>query len=444
MMKQRTFTLETRLEKSEIQYFMDYIGFYNKVYREVWQDFIHDEALNSKYVTNLCKKHKLMKRTVNSIVRDVKGRYHALVELQKQQCAELENKIETLQRKIENIKVDVNNYRNLARDNKLSEKDLCVYRNLKSKLYSLQQKKDRYRNKCKNMKNASKLAFGSKKFWKKQYNLKENGFKSYEKWLNKYRQRRDKYIYYLGSSDETCGNQMFQMKYDNDLDCFHCKIRKENKYSLDTKYIYLDINFKASRRDVLIQMLQSNSSMTYRVLRRDNKWYLQIIFSALFDINTSKSNGCIGVDFNNGFLALSETDKIGNLIGYDVVKLKYHGVGCKASTEMQKAVKKIVFYAKKKNKALVIEDLSFSSKKSKVLKKQNKRYNQMLHMLDYSRFKKLCNDCAVLWGVELIKVNPAYTSIIAKKKYCDKKKLNTHVGASYVIARRGQGYKDTY
>ena len=44
--------------------------------------------------------------------------------------------------------------------------------------------------------------------------------------------------------------------------------------------------------------------------------------------------------------------------------------------------------------------------------------------------------------MHLYKVNPAYTSIIGKYKYSDAKKLNIHVSASYVIARRSMGLKD--
>lgn len=83
MMKERVFTLETRLKKEEVEYFERYISFYNKVYREVWQDYVHEESLNAKYVTRIGEKHHLLKRTVNSIVREVKGRAKALRELQK-------------------------------------------------------------------------------------------------------------------------------------------------------------------------------------------------------------------------------------------------------------------------------------------------------------------------------------------------------------------------
>ena len=39
-------------------------------------------------------------------------------------------------------------------------------------------------------------------------------------------------------------------------------------------------------------------------------------------------------------------------------------------------------------------------------------------------------------------VKAYHTSKIGKKKYCEKKKLNVHQAASYVIARRGQGFRD--
>ena len=44
--------------------------------------------------------------------------------------------------------------------------------------------------------------------------------------------------------------------------------------------------------------------------------------------------------------------------------------------------------------------------------------------------------------IELIKVNPKNTSKIGKEKYSARMKLSVHQAASYVIARRGQGYQD--
>lgn len=383
-----------------------------------------------------------MRRTVNSIVRDVKGRYKALQELQKQQYIDLTGKIQSLDADIVKLRSNVEYLSKLAGKNQLSKDNLVDYRNKKKRLFALQSKKLKCQNTMEKIKDIHKLSFGSKEFWHKQYFLEENGFKSHIGWYNQYVRKRDKYIYYLGSGDETCGNQMFQMQYDESVDYFHCKIRKENSYSEKDKYIHLDADFKAPRRDILIQMLQYNQAMSYRVLRRNKKWYIQVMFSAAFSVITDKSNGCLGVDFNNGFLAVTETNIKGNIVDTGVFELKYHGGGNRAKTEMNKTVKQLVIMCRKLNKALVIEDLNFSKKKSETLHNKNKNYNRMIHSLDYSRFAQLCDNCCTVYGVELIKVNPAYTSKIAQQKYCNQRKLNKHIGASYVIARRGQGFKD--
>lgn len=82
------------------------------------------------------------------------------------------------------------------------------------------------------------------------------------------------------------------------------------------------------------------------------------------------------------------------------------------------------------------------SKATKGKSKNGKEYNKMLHSLAYriflDRTEQICNKK----NVGLIKVNPAWTSWIAKNKFCDKMKLNIHTGASFVIARRGMNIKD--
>ena len=67
----------------------------------------------------------------------------------------------------------------------------------------------------------------------------------------------------------------------------------------------------------------------------------------------------------------------------------------------------------------------------------------MLHSLAYRQFVNNIEQSAYRHLVYVRRVNPAWTSWLAKQLYCPKMKLNIHIGASYVIARRGQGYKDT-
>ena len=110
-------------------------------------------------------------------------------------------------------------------------------------------------------------------------------------------------------------------------------------------------------------------------------------------------------------------------------------------------ISQIVTKAKGKGKSIVIEQLDFKKTKAQQTKgktKQGKEYNRMLHKFDYSRYQTVLENSSHRKKVELIKVNPKNTSKIGKQKYRDRMKLSVHQAASYVIARRGQGYQDRF
>ena len=73
---------------------------------------------------------------------------------------------------------------------------------------------------------------------------------------------------------------------------------------------------------------------------------------------------------------------------------------------------------------------------------KGRKYNKMLHLFDYSRYRETLANCCHRHRVLLQTISPKDTSRIGKQKYCYQKKLNTHQAASYVIARRGQGFMD--
>ena len=170
------------------------------------------------------------------------------------------------------------------------------------------------------------------------------------------------------------------------------------------------------------------------------------MFSIKYDNYVTFSKyGTIGLDYNDGFIELSETDECGNLIYQDHIILKEHGTGNKAKSEIEQAISKIVSYALTKGKDIIIEDLDFKKKKSTTSKSdKNKKYNKMLHLFDYSRYKEIMENSCHRNRVYLNKINPYMTSQIGKQKYSNSKKLNIHQAASYVIARCGQGFKDKY
>jgi len=449
----RVYCLETRIPNAEAEYFAEFMPEFDALCRRIWQDLKHGVTMNSKYVTVLCKKYGFMKRTVNSALRQMKGRANALKELNKVQIQEKIAKIDALDKKIDKIKDEINNLKSKVAKHPNDKQLLTRYNNKKKKLYSWQQRKLRFENNVRDCKtNESRkynLCFGSKSFFSKQYNLADNDYKTHEKWLNHFRKLRDRQLYYVGSSEETAGNQMCQLEYIPSTDRFMLKIRKEYKYCKTNKkndrdnYIWLDVDFKY-KREILMKAIEDGLSLSYTITRKGRKWYIDVAMKQSCEVHTDTSNGCVGLDYNNGFIALTETDKYGNIVRVETISLQNHGTGNKAKSELSEKISKIVRYALRMDKALSIENLKFSKTKSQQIRKGKRSYNKMLHLLDYGRYKQFCQDYCATYGVMLKMVNPAYTSKIGKQKYADNRKLTVHNSAAYVIARRGQGFEDKY
>ena len=254
---------------------------------------------------------------------------------------------------------------------------------------------------------------------------------------------------FVGSKEETGCNSTFQLEYVSKINQFIMKVRKDFKYKNakgEERYVYGKCFFN-NHKKLLKEILKTkNSPLTYQIIERNNKYYLQ----CTFEVNncslslTDKTQGTIGIDFNKGFVAISQTNKYGHLIGIDKMTYRFRS-GNKTKNDLQFIINKLIELAIHTGKDIVVENLNFLKKKSKAIKaesKKGKKYNKMLHSLAYKTFldktEQICNKR----NVGLIKVNPAWTSWIAKNKFCDKMKLNVHTGAAFVIARRGMNIKD--
>ena len=142
-------------------------------------------------------------------------------------------------------------------------------------------------------------------------------------------------------------------------------------------------------------------------------------------------------------MTLSETNEYGHLLRTQVLSYRFKS-GSKTTADLQKLVNDVVDIALQTGKDICIEDLDFKKKKAKTESRHGPKYNEMLHSLAYCQFSNFVEGIAFRNLVYIRKVNPAWTSLLAKELYCPRMKLNVHVGASFVIARRGQGFKDAF
>jgi len=100
----------------------------------------------------------------------------------------------------------------------------------------------------------------------------------------------------------------------------------------------------------------------------------------------------------------------------------------------------VVGIAKRERKAIVVENLEKlpKGKRGDGLPK----LRQKLQKWVYKGLLQKIEIVAKRNGIQVIKVNPAYTSIIGKLKYAPLYNIDKDIAGAYVIARRGLGFKD--
>ena len=437
------YTTETRLyiknNKDIADYFDEVVNQYSYIFRKVYYIIRNNPKIKiSSLNTELQNEYSISRRTANSIIKTVHGIINSIRELKKTEIKQKEYKLEKISKKLEKLIPILLDLKLKAKEKEL--KDLIKYRNLKTKIAFMKIRKDKLINKIKSLNyqletNKFKITFGTKKLFRQ--NLEE--------FLNK----RDNQIIFVGSKEEKGCNQTFQLNYIAKINQFIIKIRKDFKYKDkkgEERYVYGKCFFN-NHKNLLKEILKfQNSPLTFRIIKRNSKYYLQ----CTFEINndnlslTRKTYGTIGIDFNKGFVTISQTNKYGHLV--KTGKMTYRSRnGNKTENDILLIINKLTELAINTGKDIVVEDLNFLKTKSKTMKgksEKGKQYNKMLHSLAYRMFSDRTEQICNRKNVGLIKVNPAWTSWIAKNKFCDKMKLNIHTGASFVIARRGMDIKD--
>lgn len=425
--------------KDIVTYFDEIKEQYNYILRKVYYIIRNNPKIKTNLLnTELQNKYNISKRTADSIIKTVQGKINSIRELKKIEVKKNQYRLERISTKLEKLIPILLDLKLKAKENNI--KDFVKYRNLKTKVAFLKIRKDKLVNKIKSLNyqletNKLKITFGTKKLLKQ----------SLEEFLNK----RDNQMIFLDSKDEMSCNHNFQLKYVSKINQFIIRVRKDFKYKNtkgEERYVYGKCFFN-NHKKLLKEILQSkNSPLTYQIIERNNKYYLQ----CTFEINncnlsvTDNTQGVIGIDFNKGFVAISQTNKYGHLVSIDKMTYRF-GSGNKTKNDLLLIINKLVELAVNTGKDIVVEDLNFLKKKSKAIKsesKKGKRYNKTLHSLAYRTFLDKTEQICNRENVGLIKVNPAWTSWIAENKFCDKMKLNIHTGAAFVIARRGMNIKD--
>ena len=303
-----------------------------------------------------------------------------------------------------------------------------------------------------------RLCFGSKRLWRKQHHLGENGYASHQEWLTDWQDARSGEFFVLGSRDETAGCQLCVASVADD-GTLTLRLRIPDRLAgQHGKYLTIrGVRFAYGHEQVLAA-LDSNAeyaryrrehgekaaratglgqAISYR-FKRDKIGWRVFATTAMMDVPvvTDKSRGAVGVDLNVDHLAVCETNASGNYVhAFSVPLVTYGKSSHQAEAVIGDAVASVVEYARKAGKPIVIEKLDFRQKMA-VLEGESRRYSRMLSSFSYGKVKACFISRGHREGVEVHQVNPAFSSVIGRVKFMERYGLSVHQAAALVLARR--------
>ncbi len=394
---------------------------------------------------SLQAKYQVDSTTTRNVYHNLKGKHQSIKELRKTQIKDLKSTIKSIQSAI----------KKRLKKKRLTQKDRFIIHQKKRRLAIKKQKLEKL------LSSDISLCFGTKKLFKAQFNLEANGYSSHDEWLTDWRKARTSSFMMVGAKTYASGNQLCRLNSDGNLKITvpPCLLNGHIKHlgfpqvtcpqEFGTHISCDGIKFRYGQTFIDIALTptrhkRGNSdrngtekAVTHRFVRKNNKWYLHTTVE-LPDLPTisSQKNGALGVDLNVDSIAWAHCDSEGNLTSHGQIKLDLLEKSSGQITHiLSEAIGQIVDIAVAKECPIVIEKLDFSSKKAR-LREHSKRYARMLSQFAYSKFAELVESKCKLKAIQVIRLNPAYSSLIGMVKYMSLYGLNSGTTASLVLARR--------
>lgn len=381
-------------------------------------------ALKSKYL----EEYQITARQFNALRVSVEGKISSIKTRQSALIVEKKDRIASLKKKIKHlIKV---------------KKDKNIIHQKKRRLFKLEQELLQLKQDQENKK--IRLCFGSKKLFRAQFDLEANEYTNHDEWLVDWQKERSKELFFLGSKDESSGNQTCTATLEQD-NTLSLRIRLPNAlFSQYGKYLVLKNVFFGYGQQEILTALCNKQALSWRFILDDKGWRVFCSFGIIPAVCTSNAAlGVVGLDINVDHLALTETDRCGNPISTQTIPLNLKNkTSNQAKAIIGDAAACAIAYAQMTKKPLIIENLDFQKKKATIREERSAKLARMLSSFSYNSIITHLESRAIRMGVLVRQVNPAYTSLIGRVKFAYRYGLSIHHAAALCIGRRYLGYSE--
>ncbi|KXG77869.1 hypothetical protein AN618_08810 [Fervidicola ferrireducens] len=289
--------------------------------------------------------------------------------------------------------------------------------------------------------NPGKVIFGGRNLFEKLKKRHING-NEYKKLQQEWQERRKGNLYSRGDKSKK-GNLNTRIEIDENGAVLRINVGER-------KYVYARIQAgckKGKSREELLEAISTcQEAYSVELKLKNGKIYAYFTIEENFpEVLITKENGIIGIDINAypDHIAWSETDENGNLASYGKIPMPelVNGSSDKREYYRWQYAHEIVRLAEEKKKAIAIERLDIKDK-GKRGDFSGRKSRRIRHSFSYRSLIEKIKVLSKRKGIQVIEVNPAYTSVIGMLKYAPQYMISKDVAAAYVIARRGLGLKE--
>ena len=430
-------TYQTRLPSNIYPFLESMTNLYSAIEKRMHVAILAGEKI-ADIEKRLQNQFQVDSTTVRNVYHNLKGKHSGIKELHNRRAKELKSTISSIKKSLvtqqERVKTKLSKQQS-------AKSHRFIIHQKKRRLAALQQKLEKLQPSKIN------LCFGTKKLFKAQYHKTENGYSNHQEWLADWKTSRTSSFVMVGSKTYAGGNQLCRLDALGNLAITvpPCLVKDyEGLVKIE------GVNFRYGKEFIDIALSPTKHKrgkqdrngtekpVTHRFVRKNNNWYLHTHVE-LPDIPTitSFTNGAIGIDLNVNNIAWAYCDSEGNLKDQGQISIELENKSSGQATHiLSLAIAQILDKATRYECPIVIEKLDFSRKKTR-LREHSVRYAKMLSQFSYSKFASLVHSKAKLAAIQVISVNPAYSSLIGMVKFMSLYGLNSGTAASLVLARRG-------
>lgn len=296
-----------------------------------------------------------------------------------------------------------------------------------------------------------KVCHGGSKLFRAQYNLEANGYSSHDEWLEDWRKARSGSFYSVGKGSASGNNPVTKIYHVED-DHFYCNIQVPRYLQFFYgEWVRVDFQIDGQRKNDLLYALEANKPVTVQIFRRcqkNDQWYIHLT-TYIQETPTfhNRTNGVLGIDLNARSFDVVYVSPDGNLgldDGQRVIfsfPLKDTWTSGQRKAALRDIAAQICTVAELLGCAVALENLDFSKKKAAMRNSGSRKYNKMLSGLVYDGVRAAIHSRCDKQGIQIIYVNPFYSSIEGMTVFMQKYGLNSASSAALIIGRRALGHK---